>query len=298
MGAVLSALLAGFATLFRSHLALQLGILALRHQLAIYQRSVKRPRIRPADRMFWSWLSSRWAGSRQALVFVQPATVISWQRKRFRDHWARMSRAGKPGRPPISKEIRELIRKVSGANLLWGTPRIIGELGKLGIDVAKSTVDQYRVRPRRPSSPARCRLPPPQRSGPACDANAAHARSRARSARAFHSADQRQMPHRAGRHWRPPFRRIGRKVILRRDRQWRDRRILVLSAEQRRREHLKIAERRCKYEIALTPVDLPAKIVASRDTCGPQILDRRCSDRLSASGSAPARRGTTKRRRA
>src|SRR5258706_13739699 len=53
------------------------------------------------------------------------------------------------------------------------------------------------------SDVARCRLPPPQRSGPACDANAAHARSRARSARAFHSADQRQMPHRAGRHWRP-----------------------------------------------------------------------------------------------
>ena len=147
MGAVLSALLAGFATLFRSHLALQLEILALRHQLAIYQRTVKRPRIRPADRMFWSWLSRRWARWREALVFVQPATVISWQRKRFRDHWARMSRAGKPGRPPISKEIRELIRKISGANPLWGTPRIIGELGKLGIDVAKSTVDKYRVRP-------------------------------------------------------------------------------------------------------------------------------------------------------
>jgi hypothetical protein len=48
---------------------------------------------------------------------------------------------GKPGRPRISDEIRELIRKVSGANPLWGTPRIVGELGKLGIKVAKSTVD-------------------------------------------------------------------------------------------------------------------------------------------------------------
>jgi hypothetical protein len=52
MGAVLLALLAGFATLIRSHLALQLEILALRHQLTIYQRTVKRPRIRPGDRMF------------------------------------------------------------------------------------------------------------------------------------------------------------------------------------------------------------------------------------------------------
>ena len=71
----------------------------------------------------------------------------------FRDHWSRMIRAGQPCRPPISKEICELIRKISGANPLWGTPRIIGELGKLGIRVAKSTVDKYRVRPRKPSSP-------------------------------------------------------------------------------------------------------------------------------------------------
>ena len=56
-------------------------------------------------------------------------------------------------RPTISKEILELIRKISGANPLWGTPRIVGELGKLGIDVAKSTVDKYRVRPCKPFSP-------------------------------------------------------------------------------------------------------------------------------------------------
>jgi putative transposase len=49
--------------------------------------------------------------------------------------------------------MRELIRKVSGANPLWGTPRIVGELGKLGIKVAKSTVDKYRVRSHKPSSP-------------------------------------------------------------------------------------------------------------------------------------------------
>jgi putative transposase len=87
------------------------------------------------------------------LVFVQPETVIAWQRKRFRDHWTRMGRAGKRGRPLISEEIRELIRKVSGANPLWGTPRIVGELGKLGIKVAKSTVDKYRVRSGKTPSP-------------------------------------------------------------------------------------------------------------------------------------------------
>lgn len=153
MQALFSALLAGFATFFRSHLALQLEIMALRHQLAIYQRSVKRPRVRPTDRVFWSWLSRHWSGWREALIFVQPATVIAWQRRRFRDYWAHISRAGKPGRPPIPREIRELIRRVSGSNPLWGTPRIVGELAKLGIEVAKSTVDKYRVRPPKPSSP-------------------------------------------------------------------------------------------------------------------------------------------------
>jgi len=149
MGAVLSALLAGLATIFRSRRALQLEILALRHQLAICQRTVKRPSIRPEDRILWSWLSRRRASWREVLVFVQPETVVAWQRKRFRDHWARVSRAGQPGRPLISEEIRELIRKISGANPLLGTPGIVGELGQLGVEVAKSTVNKYRARSRR-----------------------------------------------------------------------------------------------------------------------------------------------------
>jgi putative transposase len=153
MSAVVYAFLSTLGALFRFQLSLQAEIVALRHQLAVYKRSVRRLHVGPADRILWTWLSRHWASWREALVFVQPATVIAWQRKRFRDHCARMSRAGKSGRPPISKEIRELIRKVSGANPLWGTPRIVGELGKLGIKVAKSTVDKYRVRSRKPPSP-------------------------------------------------------------------------------------------------------------------------------------------------
>lgn len=153
MPAVVYAFLSALGALFRSRLSLRVENVALRHQLAIYQRTVKRPSIRPAERILWSWLSRRWARWRDVLVFGQPETVIAWQRKRFRDHWARRSRAGKPGRPLISEEIRELIRKISGANPLWGTPRIVGELGKLGIKVAKSTVDKYRVRSQKPPSP-------------------------------------------------------------------------------------------------------------------------------------------------
>jgi putative transposase len=154
MPAVGYAFLSTLGAVFRSRLSLQVEIVALRHQLAVYQRSVRRPHLRPADRILWSWLSRHWAAWREALLFVQPATVIAWQRKRFRDHWTRVSGAGRLGRPPINNEIRELIRKISGANPLWGTPRIVGELGKLGINVTKSTVDKYRVRSRKAPSPA------------------------------------------------------------------------------------------------------------------------------------------------
>ncbi len=84
---------------------------------------------------------------------MQPRTVIAWQRKRFRDHWARLSHQGRPGRAPVAKDIRDLIRRVSHANPAWGSPRIVGELGKLGVEVAKSTVEKYMVRRREPPSP-------------------------------------------------------------------------------------------------------------------------------------------------
>ncbi len=53
----------------------------------------------------------------------------------------------------MSEDLRSLIRDISTANPRWGSPRILGELRKLGITVAKSTVEKYRVRPRRPPSP-------------------------------------------------------------------------------------------------------------------------------------------------
>jgi transposase InsO family protein len=154
MPAVVYAFLSVLGALFRSKLSLRVENVALRHQLSIYRRTVRRPIIRPEDRILWSLLSRCWAKWRDVLVFVHPETVIAWQRKRFRDHWARLSRAGKPGRPQISAEIRKLIRTISSANLLWGTPRIVGELGKLGINLAKSTVDKYRVRSRKAPSPS------------------------------------------------------------------------------------------------------------------------------------------------
>jgi transposase InsO family protein len=65
----------------------------------------------------------------------------------------KLSKQGRPGRPLVSKEIKALTRKMSAANTGWGSPRIVGELRKLGIDVAKSTVEKYRVRAKKPPSP-------------------------------------------------------------------------------------------------------------------------------------------------
>ena len=146
MLSVISAARAYLASWFQSRHAMQLEILALRHQLAVYQNSVKRPPLRPADRFFWSCFSRLWSGWQHTLEFVQPRTVLAWQKKRFRDYWRRLSQSGKPGRPPTSKEVRNLIRDMWCSNPTWGSPRIMGELHKLGITVAKSTVEKYRPR--------------------------------------------------------------------------------------------------------------------------------------------------------
>ena len=138
---------------FRSRAALELEILALRHQLAVYQRTCKRPRLKPADRILWSWLSRLWSGWRNVIVIVQPRTVIAWRRRKFREHWTKLTRSGKHGRPAMAKEVRDLIRRMSSANPLWGSPRILGELSRIGIVVAKSTVEKYKVRSRKPPSP-------------------------------------------------------------------------------------------------------------------------------------------------
>jgi len=131
---------------------MQVEILALRHQLAVYQRTGARPRLRPTDRLLWAWLSRVWSNWQDALVFVKPETVIAWRRREFRQYWTRLSRSGKPGRPSVPRKIRDLIRRMSAANTLWGAPRIVGELAKIGIELPRSTVAKYMVRRRKPPS--------------------------------------------------------------------------------------------------------------------------------------------------
>jgi hypothetical protein len=141
MPPVVYALLGFVAALFRSRASLSLENLALRHQLAVYQQTVHHPRVRPSDRLFWTCLSRLWAGWQAALAFVQPRTILAWHHQRFRDHRRGLSQRGTPGRPAMVKEVRQLIRVMWQANPMWGSPRMVGELRKVGIDVAKSTSD-------------------------------------------------------------------------------------------------------------------------------------------------------------
>ncbi|MFT4540708.1 MAG: putative transposase [Planctomycetota bacterium] len=98
----------------RSQLALE--SIALRHQLAVYKRSVNRPNIRDGDWIFWLTVMRMLREWREALVFVQPATVVRWHRKGFKHYWRRKSRS-KPGRSPISMKIILLIRRMSQENV-------------------------------------------------------------------------------------------------------------------------------------------------------------------------------------
>ena len=146
-------LFSSLLSLVRSRTARQAEILALRHQLQVLERSAggRRLRLRTADRILWVWLSRRWAGWRSCVRIVQPATVISWNRKGFRLYWTWKSRV-RPGRPCTPRAVRDLIRNISLTNPGWGAPRIHGELLKLGIDLGETTVAKYMVHPRRPSS--------------------------------------------------------------------------------------------------------------------------------------------------
>ena len=152
MAGIITFILTGLLRGVRTQRALVFENLALRHQLAVLQRTLPRPRLRTSDRLFWVLLSRFWSGWTAAVSIVQPATVIRWQRAGFRLVWTGKSRRNGPGRPAVAKEVRTLIQRMSTANPLWGAPRIHGELQKLGLVISQATVSKYLVRHRAPPS--------------------------------------------------------------------------------------------------------------------------------------------------
>ena len=148
---IVSAFFLFFRCLFVSRLSLATEILVLRQQLLVLNRTVKRPKLRQRDRLFWVCLSRLWKDWRDALIIIKPDTVIKWHREGFRLYWRWKSKTP-IGRPPIDKEIRELIRRISRENPLWGVPRIQSELRLLGLNVTEKTVAKYRVKRAKPPS--------------------------------------------------------------------------------------------------------------------------------------------------
>lgn len=155
MGSLVLAVVAYIRAFFVSRHTLALEVAALRQQLAVFKRKQPRPRLRRADRYFWTTLRrvySRWA---DALILVKPETVVSWHRAGFRLFWRWRSR--RHGRLRVSQEIRQLIRRMKAENPRWGAPRIHGELVQLGFEVSEPTVSRYlqRIKPRRDKSKAK-----------------------------------------------------------------------------------------------------------------------------------------------
>ncbi len=138
--------------LFRSKVSLEAEILTLRHQLNVLRRkSPKWLAFSNFDRLVFAGLYRIAPRMVNALVIIEPKTVIRWHRAGFRLFWRWKSRC-RGGRPKVALEIRQLIRAMSLANPLWGAPRIHGELLKLGIDVGQTSVAKYMARHRRPPS--------------------------------------------------------------------------------------------------------------------------------------------------
>ena len=128
---------------FKSRRRLEAEILVLRHQLnVLQQRAPHRAHLRWADRGLFIWLYRCRPRILDAITIVRPETVVRWHRMGFAARWRSRSPGG---RPRISKEVRDLIRRMSFENPLWGAPKVHGELLKLGIEVAQSTVSIYMV---------------------------------------------------------------------------------------------------------------------------------------------------------
>ena len=131
----------GLAVLvFRGDLAKDAELLVLRHENAVLRRHADRVRYEPADR---AWLAAlarlvprkRWAG-----VFpVTPVTLLAWHRRLAAGKYD-MSKRRKPGRPPTVPGVTRLVVRLARENPLWGHRRIHGELVKLGVTIAPSTV--------------------------------------------------------------------------------------------------------------------------------------------------------------
>src|ERR1700746_3818947 len=124
---------------------------ALRRQLIVLQRQVRgRVQFTNSDRLFFLQLYRWFPSIVEVMTTIRPEALVRWHRAGFRRYWRWKSR-NLGGRPPIDAGLRALIRQMSIENVLWGAPRIQGELLRLGFAVAQSTVAKYMAKRGGPS---------------------------------------------------------------------------------------------------------------------------------------------------
>jgi putative transposase len=112
-------------------------ILVLRHQLAVLQRQSSRPRFEPDNRAILTAMSRVIGRDRWSVFIVKPDALLRWHRRLVANHWTYSHR---PGRPSTTVEIRRTILRLTRENPTWGYRRVHGELARLGITIAASTV--------------------------------------------------------------------------------------------------------------------------------------------------------------
>ena len=152
MLAILHSLMMFVADLFKSRYRLEAENLFLHHKLnSALRRAPQRLRLYGSDRALLIWMTRIWPNLLDISQVVKPETILRWHRSGFKAFWRWKSR-NRAGRPKVDRGLRDLIRRMSRENPLWGAPRIHGELLMLEFEVAQSTVSQYMVRGRGPPS--------------------------------------------------------------------------------------------------------------------------------------------------
>jgi hypothetical protein len=132
MFAILHVLWVFVVDIFKSRRRLEAENLFLRHQLNIaLRRAPLRLRLYGSDRALLVWMTRIWPGLLDISRVVKPETILRWHRSSFKAFWRWKSR-NRAGRPKVAHELRDLIRRMSRENPLWGAPRIHGELLMLG----------------------------------------------------------------------------------------------------------------------------------------------------------------------
>jgi hypothetical protein len=149
-------LLGALTSMLKTSAHLRLENLALRQQLTVLRRSApKRLKLTPADRIFWVWLRRVLSDWKSTLMIVKAETVVAWHRKGFRLFWTWKIGRGKPGRPSVPQEIRDLIRMMSRNNPRWFDAKV-AEIARSGLAIPDAGEDLLLVHG---SEPVRASVP-------------------------------------------------------------------------------------------------------------------------------------------